>query len=135
MYRYKVIDIHPEDPWFEKIEIGQVLESWSKADINERSPICRDTLKGFSRAYIAGRHFFAIKVEDITGKQEVEPAPWIPVSERLPENGEDVLVCDGDAMAVACFNTKDRVWDFFELDFWSSSDVTHWMPLPEPPKK
>lgn len=63
---------------------------------------------------------------------------WIPVSERLPEaesgdTSKPVLVTDGDCMAIAeLFN--------FELcePYWSYTgigDITHWMPLPEPPKE
>lgn len=63
---------------------------------------------------------------------------WIPVSERLPEaesgdTSKPVLVTDGDCMAIA-------EWFNFELcePYWSYTgigDITHWMPLPEPPKE
>ena len=46
---------------------------------------------------------------------------WIPVTERLPKNGEAILTC---------------YWDGWICDQYSPVDdgVTHWMPLPEPPK-
>lgn len=65
---------------------------------------------------------------------------WIPVAERLPENIGLYLVIekhwlDGSpCRKVAIWNTAD----------WFTSDrkrkeitprVTHWMPLPEPPKE
>lgn len=140
MYRYRVIDIHPIDRLYGVIEVGHVFETDRPAALmawDSRRP----EISGYSYGFIAGETVAAIKVEDITyqkradDKHEVEPAPWIPVSERMPESGGDVLVCDGDAMAIACFRTKDRVWNFFGRDFWSGSDVTHWMPLPEPPQK
>ena len=50
---------------------------------------------------------------------------WIPVSERLPEVNVPVLVYDGDYV-------DGR--EFYDLSYVSKYGVTHWMPLPEPPK-
>ena len=64
---------------------------------------------------------------------------WIPVTERLPEEDGDYLVWFYDAKCckVAEFNkhtAKERyVWWFAGID--RTRFVTHWMPLPEPPKE
>lgn len=60
---------------------------------------------------------------------------WISVKDGLPEDGKDYLVTDGDACMVAAYNNGIKKWNFFVIDHYlDSKDVTHWMPLPEPPK-
>lgn len=61
---------------------------------------------------------------------------WIPVTERLPEEWVGVLVLSRYGFCeVAVYIGLRGKWritwnhDLFELD-----SVTHWMPLPEPPK-
>ena len=60
---------------------------------------------------------------------------WIPVTERLPQIGRNVLM----------FSTKGRCaegefdgsgWWQYRWSAWiNSQEVTHWMPLPEPPEE
>jgi Protein of unknown function (DUF551) len=58
---------------------------------------------------------------------------WQPI-ETAPEN-EMVLIWDGEHVYTASYEYKHemqtQVW-LESNDFWIS-DVTHWMPLPEPP--
>ena len=78
---------------------------------------------------------------------------WISVEERMPEPKKPVLVFDNDYKCIyvasyeklsGCRTMRSGVWvdqpyqweiettwrnDQIELD-----EVTHWMPLPEPPK-
>lgn len=55
---------------------------------------------------------------------------WIPVTEQLPKEMETVIVTDGKNVGYSfCVN------DYGTLDFYSPWNITHWMPLPEPPKE
>ncbi|MDA5091456.1 DUF551 domain-containing protein [Klebsiella quasipneumoniae subsp. quasipneumoniae] len=56
---------------------------------------------------------------------------WIPVSERLPDEGDHVLVSDGVGMEVSWI--RGREWK--KLRHVYSEDVTHWMPLPAAPQE
>lgn len=54
---------------------------------------------------------------------------WIPVSERLPERGQEVIIYTGNiqkptVLAYQFWNPKYDTW----------AHVTHWMPLPTPPE-
>lgn len=59
---------------------------------------------------------------------------WIRVEDRLPEVDERVLVmCDGD-VAVGFLPIRMVAWVIL-TGVPRDSIVTHWMPMPDPPKK
>lgn len=57
---------------------------------------------------------------------------WISVKERLPENGQRVLV--HYRIGETCDITETRYVAGGYIGYWGGG-VTHWMPLPEPPKE
>lgn len=66
---------------------------------------------------------------------------WIPVEDRLPEEGEYVLCVlkgfnYGGKIQVCKFVPADKFKDkpYFEHFRNGFPPVTHWMPLPQPPK-
>lgn len=68
---------------------------------------------------------------------------WIPVTERLPEDGVFVLVCNDDGhMMIAKYESEVLGWYYkytnYDFDMWDNEEqgpVCYWMPLPEPPKE
>ncbi len=58
---------------------------------------------------------------------------WIPVSERLPDKRLPVLVYTiyGETYSAMLLG---EVWTGLHRDF-RKGEITHWMPLPEPPKE
>lgn len=56
---------------------------------------------------------------------------WISVNDRLPNPHEDVLVYDKTAYSVTCA-CLSFLGEWFDVPM--KNEVTHWMPLPEPPK-
>ena len=64
--------------------------------------------------------------------ESFEKNQWIPVTERLPEEGPDILVCDIDGDIEVAHLSR-----LFRTEFFSSygdkiKNVKAWMPLPEP---
>ena len=60
---------------------------------------------------------------------------WISVNESMPDGNIIVLVFDGDEVEMGSHN-EHFGWAIYELDGPSTRNfVTHWMPLPAPPKK
>ncbi|EQA9368074.1 DUF551 domain-containing protein [Escherichia coli] len=69
----------------------------------------------------------------LSGNSPVTPDGWVPVSERMPEPYEYVLVTDGfDGCEVMRVNT-DGYWGPAKSLYPGS--ITHWMQLPEPPQE
>lgn len=67
---------------------------------------------------------------ELVKKAVGRPTGWIPVSERLPEGDEFVLVTFGwygKEFSVNIDRIRDGEWELSEI-------VTAWMPLPEPYK-
>ena len=64
---------------------------------------------------------------------DVRPVEWIPVTERLPENGCYVLAYeDGDILLASYSGGEWLLRDMYEI---VELNPTYWMPLPEPPKE
>ncbi|KAB3533738.1 DUF551 domain-containing protein [Escherichia coli] len=92
----------------------------------------------------------AYKLNELSGNSPVTPDGWISCSERMPEMGERqcyVLAADfknnyppnipntqvgvyGD-----WFNDGNPTWDDGDGEDLYLKEVTHWMPLPEPPQE
>ncbi|MBQ2269723.1 MAG: DUF551 domain-containing protein [Bacteroidaceae bacterium] len=78
---------------------------------------------------------------------------WIPVAERLPEEDGEYLVWfgrnmfehyaevrhfakDGETVDEYDLHNEKNVWYYYDSEwgYVACLNVTHWMPLPEPPK-
>lgn len=69
---------------------------------------------------------------------EVVRGMWIPVTERLPEHCVTVLSYDGRDYRTVKTDSYDHCFECWLSDMDDILDrntVTHWMPLPEPPKE
>lgn len=76
---------------------------------------------------------------EFDGPTPVTPDGWISCSERMPDDGQHVIIlCDGAFVLYAQYRDSEffdvvrNGEEFFETQ---SRNVTHWMPLPEPPQE
>lgn len=74
----------------------------------------------------------------------IEDAPavreWIPVSERLPEEDQEVLCYMGNFIGTLMdvYTYKgDNKWEdtYGNWNYTDIEGITHWMQLPQPPKE
>ena len=84
------------------------------------------------------------KLKDIPA-EDVQPVKWIPVTERLPEERINPNTRDFEYVLCATIWGDVRPFKYGtpigqkEAHFWNGAGyvdayVTHWMPIPEPPK-
>ena len=58
------------------------------------------------------------------------PGKWIPVSERMPENDVAYLCWDNRYVTTYAF-----IFGAWQANQFVAKNITHWMPLPNPPKE
>lgn len=71
--------------------------------------------------------------------EPVEESKWIKCSEKMPENGKNVLVViKEDGYTDICVGETNKSGDWMiNGEFWyekSDPAITHWMLLPKPPE-
>jgi hypothetical protein len=89
----------------------------------------------------------AERIKELEEKDEEEENKhdinWISVKDELPEQSQEVLVCNINGIDqderdpfIAVLNCKKFFWiNRYNYDDWKEEIVTHWMPLPEGPEK
>lgn len=64
---------------------------------------------------------------------EIEPLKWVSVKDSMPNDGDYILMSDGQQIALGWFNQARN--EFTQTNTWVdlTSITTHWMPLPSSP--
>ena len=92
---------------------------------------CHDECEGTTNAAM-------IKARDLLREQrktinelEARKAEWISANDRPPEKAGDYLVSTKSGFVWTYFFRPSIGW--YDSSGYLADDVTHWMPLPEPP--
>lgn len=121
-------------------EFGQKIETTTKNDLGVDREEAIETLKEnlcamctYGSQCMESCDIKSCDNRDAIKALEQEPR-WIPVSERLPENGQNVLFCDIDNDIMVGYHIKGRPNTHFSQDgtYEDMKNVRAWMPLPEP---
>ena len=103
-----------------------------------------DALKEKAVHYSETEYHFdhdAVQMDDIDDAPTIDASPWHRVEEPPKEYGNYLAVVNGEVMEVTYSDISMRDdWNWSTCDaegfVWIRSEsVTHWMPLPEPPKE
>jgi hypothetical protein len=126
--RYHINDTNPESllvaeqVWdILQAEIERLRESLIRTD-NENCRVSQLRVESVQREQQKNREIKRLK----------KASKWISVDERLPEHSSDVLFFSAEIGSVEA--------GFFDGAYFGDAvsepvmDVTHWQPLPEPPK-
>lgn len=84
------------------------------------------------------RHYLRQAKSRIQGLDVPSNDGWIPVTERMPCDDEEYIICTSDWLVTSvAWSTDENNWIVWITNwrtdiFWK---ITHWMPLPTPPNK
>lgn len=67
--------------------------------------------------------------------ESVKESKWIKCSEQEPPGKTSVLIYDGESIITGFYEKEKQIYDLSANEIKDSDLVTHWMPLPEPPKE
>lgn len=95
---------------------------------------CRTQLFKDTQDYLKAIRKSAAQIKAMTKQLEAAQPKWISVEERLPEPYKDVLVLNWNRVRMGYYAEDCEAWAVNDM-ITNTEEVTHWMPLPEPPEE
>lgn len=134
---------HPESRFYEDFQMEQQANAEFIAAANPATVLALLDELETAKKRIAEQEAEPVsqtyKLNELSGNSPVTPDGWISCSERMPDDGQHVIIlCDGAFVLYAQY----RDGEFFDIvrngdEFFEtqSRNVTDWMRLPEPPQE
>lgn len=109
-----------------------------REEINSLSvTLCGKELFGELAKYSVLQKIDEAPTADVTDINDGHKSEWISVDERLPEETCECLVIDAvGVIYLVKYSGRYRAFNAIDCDDgdrWKLNNVTHWMPMPEPP--
>ncbi|EPG6292326.1 DUF551 domain-containing protein [Enterobacter cloacae] len=121
-----------------RTEMGDVLLYRSATPAPVSVPDAMEMDDDFDSAFEHGKAvgwnaYRAAMLQGADGNSPVIPDGWVACSERMPEGMTDVHISNGHDIGQGWWDgdTWQTQHDYYSVP----GDVTHWMPLPNPPKE
>ena len=96
---------------------------------------CKTILLRDAQDYLKEIRRSAARIEVMAKQLESAQPKWISVEERLPEPDKNVLTLENRKRVRIGYYSEDcEEWVINDMVAYDE-DITHWMPLPEPPKE
>lgn len=134
----RILDPKTTEEAYNDITYGYASKYWFSKWYNAKSEACK---------------MGAEALRELDAKEKQKPmTEWISVKDRLPDDEQEVLVIahgwDGRLVYVGShkrveaqkswltgITNKSSEWSLWGWSYLKEPMVTHWMPLPEPPKE
>lgn len=124
----KYVEKNPEIPQLSAEELAETLRLCGSASCTGCA------LYGFYDCGSIINPQAADMLEKLAAEKDAKKPEWISVNDRLPDSNNVVFACidDGQCKIVrSAYVSSYGKWKWIE----EHQTVTHWMPLPEPPKE
>ncbi len=98
-------------------------------DFHKDESFCGENCDHNCRYYEQAEHLYN------AGYRKERQGEWVSVEDRLPEDGMTVLTIDTEGKNEVCFYQKEWEGVFQQCGgLIKIFNITHWQPLPKPPK-
>ena len=105
--------------------LSQVQDYGTKSTYEENSV----TIESKGNAYVADQ----LIANGVVISNSETTTKWIPVTDKLPDDEKKVLcILDDGFFCILEWTSWEWLWNDGH-NVYAEKDVTHWMPLPEPP--
>lgn len=119
-----------------KIDMKQEIVEAAYDYATQKTKFRKEVLKEVDADTYVSRHADSMEDFQCGAQWQSKQSPWISVKERLPEEGDPVLIRLKDGVVrLACYDIEEDSNIYFWNDNYSYEtirawDVTHWMPIP-----
>lgn len=116
------------------MKIEEAIE-WMEEAVQETTECFEQCSPSLQKELVMQKEAFELAIIALRSMPETTKPGWISVKKRLPERFEPVLVCREKNGSPYVEQGHKDVGEWWKVYGTRTKQVTHWMPLPEPPEE